>query len=124
MNTLLQLSFPLRSDLMTTVRLAAGGVCALKDIDFDTAEDCKVCITECLLMLKHRGYAFANVLFSDGDTLSVRVEGEGVGEETEAPEDELSLALLGALLGDVETFERNGKLFAISFQVTHEGSES
>ena len=117
MKQLFSIAFPLRSDLLTTVRLAAGGVCALKGLDMDAAEDCKVCITESLLLLKHRGYSSANVLFSEGGALFVRIEGEGEGEEEGTPEDEISLALLSALLGEVGTTERNGKLFSISFEI-------
>lgn len=117
MKTLFELSFPLRSELMTTVRLAAGGLCALKGLDIDTAEDCKVCITESLLLLKHRGYARANILFFEGETLSVRIEGEGEGEEEACAEDEISLALLSALLGEIGTTEKDGKLHSISFGV-------
>lgn len=117
MNILFELSFPLRSELMTTVRLAVGGVCALKGLDIDRTEDCKVCITESLLLLKHRGNSSAHVLFFEGDPLSVRVEGEGEGEEEETPEDEISLALLSALLGEVRTAGRGGKLCAISFAI-------
>lgn len=117
MNTLFEFSFPLKSELMTTVRLAAGGVCALKGLDIDATEDCKVCITESLLLLKHRGYTSANVLFFEGENLSVRIEGEGEGEEADSPEDEISLALLSALLGEVGTTEKNGKLFSVSFEI-------
>ncbi len=117
MKIIFELSFPLRSDLMTTVRLAAGGVCALKGLDMDASEDCKVCITESLLLLKHRGYAVGRVRFFESEGLSVRVEGEGVGQEEESPEDEISLALLSALLGTVETTEKGGKLNSVSFEI-------
>ncbi len=117
MKSIFEISFPLKSELMTTVRLAAGGVCAMKGLDIDAAEDCKVCITESLLLLKHRGYLTANIFFYEGEPLSVRIVGEGEGDGTPSPEDDISLALLSALLGDVETTERDGKLHSISFEI-------
>ena len=105
---------------MTTVRLAAGGVCAVKGFDLDMSEDCKVCITEGLLLLKHRGYAVGRVRFFEEEGLRISVEGEGEGEEEGSPEDEISLALLSALLGEIETTERGGKLSSITFTM---GSE-
>ena len=117
MNTLFELSFPLKSELMTTVRLAAGGVCAMKGLDIDLSEDCKVCITESLLLLKNRGYACACVHFYEEEGLTVLVEGKGAATADGCPEDEISLALLSALLGGVETSERDGNLSAVSFKI-------
>lgn len=115
MKTLLELNFPLESGLMTTVRLAASGICSLLGLDLEAGEDCKVCVTESLLLLKHRGYAFARVSFYEKDGLFIRVAGEGEGKAESAPEDDISLALLGALLGDMETEMRDGQLYALSF---------
>ncbi len=105
---------------MTTVRLAAGGVCALKGFDIDMSEDCKVCITESLLLLKHRGYTSGRVRFYEENGLRVSIDGGGEGTEEDCPEDEISLALLNALLGEVETAEKDGKLNSITFTI---GSE-
>lgn len=117
MSELFALRFPLKSEMMTTVRLAAGGVCSLYGLDFDASEDCKVCVTESLLLLLHRGYRTASVRFFGGETLRLRIEGEEAGDEIPSPEDEISLALLGALLGDLQTEERENRLFALSFSV-------
>ena len=100
MNKILELSFPLSEKIMTTVRLTAGGVCALCGLDLDTSEDCKVCITESLLLLLHRGYRDARICFSRDERLYIRIGGETPGEETGSAEDEISLALLGALVGE------------------------
>ncbi len=117
MNTIFELIFPLRSELLTSVRLAAGGMCALKGLDIEQTEDCKVCITESLLLLKHRGYSSASVRFFEGEKLSVRIEGMGEGEAEESAEDEISLALLSALLGEVGMTEKGGRLLAVSFEI-------
>ena len=55
MNALIDLKIPLESDLMTTVRLLTGGVCSLVGLGLEESEDCKVCVTESLLLLKHGG---------------------------------------------------------------------
>ncbi len=116
MMEILSLRVALSPDVMTTVRLATGGVCSLLSLSYDDGEDCKVCVTESLLLLLRGGYARANVVFSDGDELSVRVEGEG---EATAPqqsdEDEIALALINALAQNVKMRRSEGALSGISF---------
>ncbi len=116
MNELMTLIFPLGSDKMTTVRLTTGGLCALASLGLDESEDCKVCVTESLLLLMHRGYREARVTFSLEGGLAVRVEGEGEGSGAPTEEDEISFALLGALNDAVSTEQREGKLKAIAFR--------
>ena len=109
---------PLNGEYLTTVRLATGGLCALAGFDVDTAEDYKVCVTESLLLLKRNGYSEASIEFCVGETLGCRVVGEQGGEPCESgAEDEISYALLLALLGEVQ-FEKDeeGKVQAISFE--------
>ena len=74
---LLKLEFPLGSEIMTTVRLAVGGVCSLLGFGIDAAEDCKVCVTESLLLLLHGGCERAKLSFERGEMLRVLIEGEG-----------------------------------------------
>lgn len=118
MKELMTLLFPLGSDKMTTVRLAAGGVGALAGLGLDESEDCKVCVTESLLLLMRRGYASARVAFREADGLDVCVSGEGDcgTESASADEDEISFALLGALCDGVQTQQREGRLSAVSFR--------
>ena len=116
MKELFTLSFPLGSDKMTTVRLATGGACALVGLNLDDSEDCKVCVTESLLVLMHRGYTAARVIFGEENGLCVRVEGEGEGVQDASEADEISFALLGALNDSVQTQERDGKLAGITFR--------
>ena len=115
MKNVFELNFPLLNEMMTTVRLAVGGVCAMKGMDLDASEDCKVCVTESLLLLKHRGYLNAHVCFYEDGGLRVRISGEGEGKAEETSEDDISLALLNALLSDLETEEQDGKLSAVTF---------
>lgn len=65
MNEVLSLRLALSPDVMTTVRLATGGVCSLLSLSYDDGEDCKVCVTESLLLLLRGGYAHARVVFAD-----------------------------------------------------------
>ena len=90
------MELPLVSDFLTTVRLATGGVCAVSGLDVDYTEDIKVCVTEGLLILKRNGYARARVRFFFA-------------------EDEISFALLSALVAE-NNVTRNGEtVTAITF---------
>ena len=103
-------TLPLTGEYLTTVRLTTGGLCALAGFDVDQAEDFKVCVTESLLILKRNGFTTANIDFSVGEALGCVVEGVGeVGEKEENMEDEISRALLSALLGKVDFVKDNAK---------------
>ncbi len=109
---------PLTGEYLTTVRLTAGGLCALADFDVDSAEDFKVCVTESLLILKRGGFLRAAIEFAVGSTLSCTLTGLEKGGATEdETEDEISYALLGALIGNVEyTKNDEGRVEKISFE--------
>ena len=79
---------PLTGEYLTTVRLTAGGLCALADFDVDSAEDFKVCVTESLLILKRGGSVRAAIEFSIGDALACTLTGleSGGVEEDEIEE--------------------------------------
>ncbi len=116
MNTF-SLKMPLGGEYMTTVRLTVGGLCAMAEFDVDTAEDYKVCVTESLLILKRSGFTHANVLFTVGETLKCHLSGEGDCEPAPSQEDEISYALLEALIGNVEyTKNAGGRVIAIGFE--------
>ena len=116
MDELLSLRVALSPDVMTTVRLATGGVCSLVSLSYDDGEDCKVCVTESLLLLLRGGYASARVAFADGDELSVSVEGDGVrGQSAGCEEDEIALALINALAQNVQMRRSGGTVSAVSF---------
>ncbi|MBQ8296040.1 MAG: hypothetical protein IJX87_06380 [Clostridia bacterium] len=96
-------SLPLAGEYLTTVRLTTGGLCALAGFDVDATEDFKVCVTESLLILKRNGFSTANILFTVGEALGCVVEGCGnPSKKEEGLEDEISRALLSALLGTVD----------------------
>lgn len=106
-NNTFSVTLPLTGEYLTTVRLTTGGLCSLVGFDVELAEDFKVCVTESLLILKRNGYTSATIDFSIGEALRCCVRGEELGGEKEdAIEDEISRALLSALLGEV-CFETN-----------------
>ena len=110
MKEYLSLRVPLRREMMTAVRLAAGGVCSAAGMSYDGGEDCKVCVTEGLLLLMRRGFCAADVCFTQAEEgMLVRVsaaEGCAAGETTD--EDEIALALLNALAADVAIDREKG----------------
>lgn len=110
----IELILPLDGDYMTTVRLTTGGVCSLAGIDLDATEDCKVCVTESLLLLKRNGYTEASVTLARGKRLAVCVKGLVTGGEEEE-EDEISKALLSALVEDLTTTQEGGRTSGLSF---------
>lgn len=109
---------PLTGEYLTTVRLTTGGLCALAGFDVDTTEDFKVCVTESLLILKRNGYISAAIDFTVGESLACEVRGaEKGGERVDGMEDEISRALLSALVGEVDfTVGKTGIIEKIAFE--------
>ena len=111
-------TLPLTGEYLTTVRLTTGGLCSLVGFDVDFAEDFKVCVTESLLLLKRGGYTTATIDYTVGEALGCVMQGlDGDGEAEDSFEDEISRALLSALLGEVE-FVKNSenKVEKIAFE--------
>ena len=99
---LFSMEFPLDREIMTTVRLAVGGVCSLAGFGLDASEDCKVCVTEGLLLLLHAGCGRAKLTFSRAEGLDVELWGEGGAPAAEkSAEEEISVALLTAFAEDL-----------------------
>ena len=110
-------TLPLTGEYLTTVRLTTGGLCALVGFDVDTAEDYKVCVTESLLILKRNGFSTAKIEFTVSEALGCSVCGvDGDGEKEDGFEDEISRALLSALLGEVQFIKENDKVVKIEFE--------
>ena len=95
------------SAYMTALRLVAGAVCSAHDIDVDTSEDFKVCVTESAIILKNCGFETATVTFTDDDAMRCTVEGGGGSPK--GSENDFSLALISALVGECE-IERHGEI--------------
>ena len=110
------LRFPLKNDYLTTVRLTTGGMCSLVGIDVETSEDCKVCVTESLLLLKRSGYTAAEIALSCGEGLRVDIAGKDKsGAPAPSEEDEISCVLLGALVDNLNMEHDGGVISALSF---------
>ena len=95
------------SAYMTALRLVAGAVCSAHDVDVDTSEDFKVCVTESAIILKNCGFEWATVTFPGGD--GVRCVVEGGGGSPVASENDFSLALISALVGECD-IEKHGEI--------------
>lgn len=95
------------SEYLTALRLVAGAVCNAREIDLDALEDFKVCVTECANILKSSGFESIKVVFSGGEKVGCDVYGEG-GNPSDG-DNELSLALISALVGDFAV-EKNGQI--------------
>lgn len=115
------IELPLSSDYLTTVRLTTGGICAMRGVDVDYTEDIKVCATEALLVLKRNGFSRAQLSFAfDGDNISCRVLGvggveDGKKENDALGEDEISFALLAALVKDSQVKKAGAVVTEIAF---------
>ena len=122
MKQLLSLDFQLNSDLMTTLRLTTGGVCSHVGLDIEETEDCKVCVTESLLLIMHAGYPAARVRFAEDGGVCVNIEAQGEKMEgKEAPDDGISSALLCALAQDVNMKKEKDCLKVIEFRFVKNG---
>lgn len=88
------------SEYLTALRLVTGAVCSAHDIDLDTLEDFKVCVTESAIILKNCGFERAEICFSGGNGVCCKLSGKG-GSPCEG-ENELSLALISALVGECD----------------------
>lgn len=110
MTKLMSLEFPLKSEMMTTVRLVTGGVCSVAGLNLDESEDCKVCVTESLLLLARRGYTQAKVSFGGEGRLEVVLEGAAktFAPDERSAEEEISIALLSALVDNLQIGETGG----------------
>ena len=122
MKDILALGIGLNREILTTVRLTTGGVCSLVGLDMEESEDCKVCVTESLLLLMHSGFRAARLSFAESEGVCIKIEGDDyAAPEENYPDDEISSALLSALAGDVNMQRRDGRLTAIEFRFAKHG---
>jgi len=107
---------PLRgTDYFTAVRLAVSGILSAAGADIDTAEDFKVCVTEALLILKRGGSECAEVSFHAEKDITAKVVCLKRGEPSFSDgENEISSALLGALVDRAEYVEKDGEIDEIT----------
>lgn len=92
------------SEYMTALRLVCSAVCSAHEMDLDALEDFKVCVTESAIILKNCGFDTVTAVFGGSGELVCTVRGEG--GKPEKGDNELSLALISALVGDCEISRR------------------
>ncbi len=103
------------SEYMTALRLAVGAVCAVADVEIDSAEDMKVCVTESCLILK--GCGFEAVKISLGTENGVHAVVEGVGGSPVESDNEFSLALISALVADCAIERQEGVISRLTLKL-------
>ena len=103
------------SEYMTAVRLAVGAVCAAADVNIDSAEDMKVCVTESCLILK--GCGFESVKISLGIGGGVNAEIEGLGGSPVESDIDFSLALVSALVADCTLEKTDGVISKLTLKL-------
>ena len=110
-------TLPLTGEYQTTVRLTTGGLCALVGFDVDATEDFKVGVTESLLILKRNGFQTAQIEYRIGEKLGCSVVGNGAClDKEDSFEDEISCALLSALVENVEFVKEADRVVKIVFE--------
>ena len=103
------------SEYMTALRLVAGAVCSAADVDVDTLEDFKVCVTESALILKNGGFERVKAVFETDGGIAATLT--GLGGEGKAGEHELSLALIGALVKECDIDNNGGIINRITLKI-------
>lgn len=93
------------SEYMTALRLVCGAVCSVHELDIDASEDFKVVVTESVIILRNCGFETAEVTFGGGGVSCIV---EGFGGKIKEGENELSLALISALVKTC-AIERDGE---------------
>ena len=116
MKPVLSLEIELKNELMTTVRLTTGGIASFAGLSYDDGEDCKVCVSESLILLSHGGYTHARVAFFLDGGLFVTAEGDNASGEKNGDGDEISVALLNALAQDVVLEKKEGTTNKVAFR--------
>lgn len=102
------------SEYMTALRLVCGAVCSAHGLDVDAMEDFKVCVTESAIILKNCGFESVTATFFGGE-VGCTVYGEG-GTPKEG-ENELSLALVSALVKECDIVRRGEIIERVTLKV-------
>ena len=103
------------SEYLTALRLVAGAICSSADVDVDALEDFKVCVTESALVLKNCGFESVNAQFNAGNGVTATLT--GLGGNSKKGDNELSLALIGALVESCDIREKNGIIDRITLKI-------
>lgn len=103
------------SEYLTALRLVSGAVCSAVDVAVDALEDFKVCVTESALVLKNGGFERVRAEF---DTKKgVKATLTGLGGNAKEGDNELSLALIGALVESCDINNKDGIIDRITLKI-------
>lgn len=103
------------SEYLTALRLVAGAVCSAADTDVDMLEDFKVCVTESALILKNCGFECVKAVFDTEKGVAASIS--GIGGTPKAGENELSLALIGALVSKCGISKKDGIIDRVTLEI-------
>lgn len=103
------------SEYLTALRLVAGAVCSSADVDVDALEDFKVCVTESALILRNGGFERIRAEFDAQRGVNATLS--GFGGKAKKSENELSLALIGALVESCNINENDGIIDRITLKI-------
>ena len=103
------------SEYLTALRLVSGAVCSAADIDIDKLEDFKVCVTESALILKNGAFERIKAEFNTQKGVTATLT--GLGGKPKQGDNELSLALIGALVECCDIDEKNGIIDRITLKI-------
>ena len=103
------------SEYLTALRLVAGAICSSADVDVDALEDFKVCVTESALVLKNGGFECVKAEFNSVKGVTATLT--GMGGNAKKGDNELSLALIGALVESCDINEKNGIIDRITLKI-------
>ena len=103
------------SGYMTALRLVCGAVCSAHGLDMDDLEDFKVCVTESAIILKNCGFESVTATFAGGEEVVCTVYGEGGAPK--AGDNELSLALVSALVKECDIVRRGDIIERVTLKV-------
>ncbi|MCD7729827.1 MAG: hypothetical protein LUI60_07995 [Clostridia bacterium] len=113
----LVMEFDLEDDrYFTALRLVAGAMCNIAEKDVDTAEDFKVCVSESALILKNNGFSRIKAQFNAQNGVKACLSGEGASRSS-CGDNELSLALIGALVESCSFEEKDGVISSVALNI-------
>ena len=100
------------SEYLTALRLAVGAVCSAHDLDVDSVEDMKVCVTESCLILKGCGFESAKVSLKNSGGFTAEISGEGGSPKHN--ENDFSLALVSALVSGLDIERKQDIIYKLT----------
>ena len=90
----------------TALRLVAGAVCSVADLDLDLIEDFKLCVNESALILKNGGFESVKAVFQTQNGVCAEIS--GLGGKPAPCENELLIALISALVEHCDIVNNGG----------------